>query len=71
MNSTEMRKNLESDIQNLNGLILENKPNDDIAKLLYDISENVSKLNLMVMNEEFSVLRALISPCTTQSWHWK
>ena len=62
MNSTEMRKNLESDIQNLNGLILENKPNDDIAKLLYDISENVSKLNLMVMNEEFSVLRASDKP---------
>ena len=62
MNSNEMRKNLESDIQNLNGLILENKPNDEIAKLLYDISENVSKLNLMVMNEEFSVLRASDKP---------
>lgn len=62
MNSTEMRKNLESDIQNLNGLILENKPNDEIAKLLYDISENVSKLNLMVMNEEFAVLRASDKP---------
>lgn len=62
MNSNEMRKNLEGDIQNLNGLILENKPNDDIAKLLYDISENVSKLNLMVMNEEFSVLRASDKP---------
>lgn len=62
MNSIEMRKNLESDIQNLNGLILENKPNDEIAKLLYDISENVSKLNLMLMNEEFSVLRASDKP---------
>ena len=45
MNSIEMRKNLESDIQNLNGLILENKPNDEIAKLLHGVSENVSKLN--------------------------
>ena len=62
MNSTEMRKNLESDIQNLNGLILENKPNDEIAKLLHGVSENVSKLNLMVMNEEFSVLRASDKP---------
>lgn len=57
-----MRKNLESDIQNLNGLILENKPNDEIAKLLHGVSENVSKLNLMVMNEEFSVLRASDKP---------
>ena len=62
MNSTEMRKNLESDIQNLNGLILENKPNDEIAKLLHSVSENVSKLNLMLMNEEFSVLRASDRP---------
>lgn len=62
MNSTEMRKNLESDIQNLNGLILENKSNDEIAKLLHDVSENVSKLNLMLMNEEFSVLRASDKP---------
>lgn len=62
MNSNEMRKNLESDIQNLNGLILENKPNDEIAKLLHSVSENVSKLNLMVMNEEFSVLRASDKP---------
>lgn len=31
MNSTEMRKNLESDIQNLNGLILENKPNECVS----------------------------------------
>ena len=62
MNSNEMRKNLESDIQNLNGLILENKPNDEIAKLLHGVSENVSKLNLMVMNEEFSVLRASDKP---------
>ena len=62
MNSTEMRKNLESDIQNLNGLILENKPNDEIAKLLHSVSENVSKLNLMLMNEEFSVLRASDKP---------
>ena len=71
MNSNEMRKNLESDIQNLNGLILENKPNDEIAKLLHGVSENVSKLNLMVMNEEFSVLRASESLCTTQLWRWK
>ena len=62
MNSTEMRKNLESDIQNLNGLILENKPNDEIAVLLHSVSENVSKLNLMLMNEEFSVLRASDKP---------
>ena len=62
MNSNEMRKNLESDMQNLNGLILENKPNDEIAKLLHGVSENVSKLNLMVMNEEFSVLRASDKP---------
>ena len=62
MNSIEMRKNLESDIQNLNGLILENKPNDEIAVLLHSVSENVSKLNLMVMNEEFSVLRASDKP---------
>lgn len=65
MNSIEMRKNLESDIQNLNGLILENKPNDDIAKLLYDISENVSKLNLMLMNEDFAILRATERPMYT------
>ena len=62
MNSTEMRKNIESDIQNLNGLILEDKPNDEIAKLLHGVSENVSKLNLMLMNEEFSVLRASDKP---------
>ena len=62
MNSIEMRKNLESDIQNLNGLILENKPNDEIAKLLHGVGENVSKLNLMVMNEEFAVLRASDRP---------
>lgn len=62
MNSTEMRKNIESDIQNLNGLILENKTNDEVAKLLHDVSENVSKLNLMLMNEEFSVLRASDKP---------
>ena len=62
MNSTEMRKNLESDIQNLNGLILENKPNDEIAKLLHSVSENVSKLNLMLTNEDFSVLRASDKP---------
>lgn len=62
MNSTEMRKNLESDIQNLNGLILENKPNDEIAVLLHGVSENVSKLNLMLTNEEFSVLRASDKP---------
>lgn len=62
MNSIEMRKNLESDIQNLNGLILENKPNDEIAVLLHGVSENVSKLNLMVMNEEFAVLRASDKP---------
>ena len=62
MNSTEMRKNLESDIQNLNGLILENKSNDEIAVLLHGVSENVSKLNLMLMNEEFSVLRASDKP---------
>lgn len=62
MNSTEMRKNLESDIQNLNGLILENKSNDEIAKLLHSVSENVSKLNLMLTNEEFSVLRASDKP---------
>ena len=62
MNSTEMRKNIESDIQNLNGLILENKPNDEIAVLLHGVSENVSKLNLMLMNEEFSVLRASDKP---------
>lgn len=65
MNSTEMRKNLESDIQNLNGLILENKPNDDIAKLLHDISENVSKLNLMLTNEDFAILRATERPMYT------
>ena len=62
MNSTEMRKNLESDIQNLNGLILENKPNDEIAVLLHSVSENVSKLNLMLTNEDFSVLRASDKP---------
>ena len=65
MNSTEMRKNLESDIQNLNGLILENKSNDEIAKLLYDISENVSKLNLMLTNEDFAILRATERPMYT------
>lgn len=65
MNSIEMRKNLEGDIQNLNGLILENKPNDDIAKLLHDISENVSKLNLMLTNEDFAILRATERPMYT------
>lgn len=65
MNSTEMRKNIESDIQNLNGLILENKPNDEIAKLLHDISENVSKLNLMLTNEDFAILRATERPMYT------
>lgn len=65
MNSTEMRKNLESDIQNLNGLILENKPNDEIAVLLHSVSENVSKLNLMVMNEDFAILRATERPMYT------
>lgn len=65
MNSIEMRKNLESDIQNLNGLILENKPNDEIAKLLHDISENVSKLNLMLTNEDFAILRATERPMYT------
>ena len=65
MNSIEMRKNIESDIQNLNGLILENKPNDEIAKLLHDISENVSKLNLMLTNEDFAILRATERPMYT------
>lgn len=65
MNSTEMRKNLESDIQNLNGLILENKSNDEIAKLLHDVSENVSKLNLMLTNEDFAILRATERPMYT------
>lgn len=65
MNSTEMRKNIESDIQNLNGLILENKPNDEIAKLLHDVSENVSKLNLMLTNEDFAILRATERPMYT------
>lgn len=65
MNSTEMRKNLESDIQNLNGLILENKPNDEIAVLLHSVSENVSKLNLMLMNEDFAILRATERPMYT------
>lgn len=65
MNSTEMRKNLESDIQNLNGLILENKPNDEIAVLLHGISENVSKLNLMLTNEDFAILRATERPMYT------
>ena len=65
MNSTEMRKNLESDIQNLNGLILENKSNDEIAKLLHGVSENVSKLNLMLMNEDFAILRATERPMYT------
>ena len=65
MNSTEMRKNLESDIQNLNGLILENKSNDEIAKLLHSVSENVSKLNLMLTNEDFAILRATERPMYT------
>ena len=65
MNSTEMRKNLESDIQNLNGLILENKPNDEIAVLLHSVSENVSKLNLMLTNEDFAILRATERPMYT------
>ena len=65
MNSTEMRKNLESDIQNLNGLILENKSNDEIAKLLHSVSENVSKLNLMLTNEYFAILRATERPMYT------
>lgn len=65
MNSTEMRKNIESDIQNLNGLILENKPNDEIAVLLHSVSENVSKLNLMLMNEDFAILRATERPMYT------
>ena len=65
MNSTEMRKNLESDIQNLNGLILENKSNDEIAKLLRSVSENVSKLNLMLTNEDFAILRATERPMYT------
>lgn len=65
MNSIEMRKNLESDIQNLNGLILENKPNDEIAVLLHSVSENVSKLNLMLMNEDFAILRATERPMYT------
>ena len=65
MNSIEMRKNIESDIQNLNGLILENKPNDEIAVLLHSVSENVSKLNLMLMNEDFAILRATERPMYT------
>ena len=65
MNSTEMRKNIESDIRNLNGLILENKPNDEIAVLLHSVSENVSKLNLMLMNEDFAILRATERPMYT------
>lgn len=65
MNSTEMRKNLESDIQNLNGLILENKSNDEIAKLLHSVSENVSKLNLVLTNEDFAILRATERPMYT------
>ena len=65
MNSTEMRKNLESDIQNLNGLILENKTNDEIAKLLHSVSENVSKLNLMLTNEDFAILRETERPMYT------
>lgn len=65
MNSTEMRKNLESDIQNLNGLILENKSNDEIAKLLHSVSENVSKLNIMLTNEDFAILRATERPMYT------
>ena len=65
MNSTEMRKNIENDIQNLNGLILENKPNDEIAVLLHSVSENVSKLNLMLMNEDFAILRATERPMYT------
>lgn len=65
MNSTEMRKNLESDIQNLNGLILENKSNDEIAKLLHSVSESVSKLNLMLTNEDFAILRATERPMYT------
>ena len=65
MNSTEMRKNLESDIQNLNGLILENKSNDEITKLLHSVSENVSKLNLMLTNEDFAILRATERPMYT------
>lgn len=65
MNSIEMRKNLESDIQNLNGLILENKPNDEIAVLLHSVSENVSKLNLMLTNEDFAILRATERPMYT------
>lgn len=65
MNSTEMRKNLESDIQNLNGLILENKSNDEIAKLLHSVSENVCKLNLMLTNEDFAILRATERPMYT------
>ena len=65
MNSTEMRKNLESDIQNLNGLILENKSNDEIAKLLHSVSENVSKLNLILTNEDFAILRATERPMYT------
>ena len=65
MNSTEMRKNLESDIQNLNGLILENKSNDEIAKRLHSVSENVSKLNLMLTNEDFAILRATERPMYT------
>ena len=65
MNSTEMRKNLESDIQNLNGLILENKANDEIVKLLHSVSENVSKLNLMLTNEDFAILRATERPMYT------
>ena len=65
MNSTEMRKNIESDIQNLNGLILENKPNDEIAVLLHGVSENVSKLNLMLTNEDFAILRETERPMYT------
>lgn len=65
MNSIEMRKNIESDIQNLNGLILENKPNDEIAVLLHSVSENVSKLNLMLTNEDFAILRATERPMYT------
>ena len=65
MNSIEMRKNLESDIQNLNGLILENKSNDEIAKMLNRVSENVSKLNIMLTNEEFAIIRAKERPMYT------
>lgn len=62
MNSIEMRKEIEASIRTLNELIMADSKHDEISKQLVIISENVSKLNTMLTDEEFMVLRASDRP---------